>query len=146
MRIFESSVTQKIPFLVALFFVYAGMAKILVNYTLQLPLNYPPSITKNFSVSYILVIFADYISDCMKEIDPDETSRAEAFRLWMNAPMPMVTLFKTLDVSRLVRTGKRRGTDGFIPVPPHPDGRRPRRRIPGQTAGRNQFIEIMEEV
>ena len=69
----------------------------------------PPSITKNFSVSYILVIFADYISDCMKEIDPDETSRAEAFRLWMNAPMPMVTLFKTLDVSRLVRTGKRRG-------------------------------------
>ena len=27
----------------------------------------------------------------MKEINPDETSRAEAFRLWMNAPMPMVT-------------------------------------------------------
>lgn len=37
----------------------------------------------------------------MKEINPDDTSRAEAFRLWMNAPMPMVTLFKTLDVTNL---------------------------------------------
>ena len=37
----------------------------------------------------------------MKEINPDDTSRAEAFRLWMNAPMPMVTLFKTLDVMNL---------------------------------------------
>ena len=39
----------------------------------------------------------------MKEINPDETSRAEAFRLWMNAPMPMVSLFKTLDVTSLAR-------------------------------------------
>ena len=39
----------------------------------------------------------------MREINPDETSRAEAFRLWMNAPMPMVTLFKTLDVTNLAR-------------------------------------------
>ena len=45
----------------------------------------------------------------MKEINPDETSRAEAFRLWMNAPMPMVTLFKTLDVTNLARTSKRKG-------------------------------------
>ena len=45
----------------------------------------------------------------MKEINPDETSRAEAFRLWMNAPMPMVSLFKTLDVTSLARTSKRKG-------------------------------------
>ena len=29
--------------------------------------------------------------------------------MWMKAPMPMVTFFKTLDVSRLVRIGKRKG-------------------------------------
>ena len=45
----------------------------------------------------------------MKEVKPKETSRAYAFEMWMNAPMPMVTLFKTLDVSNLVRTSKRRG-------------------------------------
>ena len=36
-------------------------------------------------------------------VDPTQTSRAYAFEMWMQAPMPMVTLFKTLDVSRLVR-------------------------------------------
>lgn len=45
----------------------------------------------------------------MKEIDPKGTSRAYAFDLWMKAPMPMVTLFKTLDVSRLLRVSRRRG-------------------------------------
>ena len=39
----------------------------------------------------------------MREINPEETTRAEAFRLWMDAPMPMVTLIKTVDVTRLVR-------------------------------------------
>ncbi|MDE5740974.1 MAG: chloramphenicol acetyltransferase [Oscillospiraceae bacterium] len=38
----------------------------------------------------------------MKEIDPKQTPRAAAFEMWMNAPMPMVTLFKTLDVTRLL--------------------------------------------
>lgn len=36
-------------------------------------------------------------------MDPALTSRAEAFERWMKAPMPMVTLFRRLDVSRLVR-------------------------------------------
>ena len=45
----------------------------------------------------------------MKEVNPKETTRSYAFEMWMNAPMPMVTLFKTLDVSNLVRTSKRRG-------------------------------------
>ena len=38
-----------------------------------------------------------------KEINPRETSRAEAFRLWMSSPMPMVTLVKNFDVTRLVK-------------------------------------------
>ena len=45
----------------------------------------------------------------MKEIDPKQTKRAAAFEMWLNAPMPMVTLFKTLDDTRLVsisRTNK----------------------------------------
>ena len=32
------------------------------------------------------------------EIQPQDSSRAEAFRLWMSSPMPMVTLVKTMDV------------------------------------------------
>ena len=43
-----------------------------------------------------------------KEIDPRETSRAAAFELWMNAPNPMVTFFKTLDVTNLIRVSKRK--------------------------------------
>ena len=42
------------------------------------------------------------------EINPEETSRAAAFRLWMRVPNPMVTFFKTTDVTNLVRTGKRK--------------------------------------
>lgn len=45
----------------------------------------------------------------MREINPEETTRANAFRLWMDAPMPMVTLIKTVDVTRLVRFSRRKG-------------------------------------
>ena len=45
----------------------------------------------------------------MKEIDPKRTKRAEAFDLWMHAPMPMVTIFKTLDVPRLIKVSRGRG-------------------------------------
>lgn len=45
----------------------------------------------------------------MTEADPMQTKRAAAFQLWMEAPMPMVTVFKTLNVSRLVRYSKRTG-------------------------------------
>ena len=38
----------------------------------------------------------------MKEVNPKETTRAYAFEMWMKAPLPMVTFFKTLDVSHLV--------------------------------------------
>lgn len=45
----------------------------------------------------------------MKEVNPQTTRRAYAFDLWMNAPMPMVTFFKTLDVSHLVRLHRKTG-------------------------------------
>ena len=41
-------------------------------------------------------------------IDPRNTTRASAFDLWMKAPNPMVTFFKTLDVTNLIRVSKRR--------------------------------------
>lgn len=45
----------------------------------------------------------------MQEVNPEETTRAYAFRMWMKAPMPMVTLLKTLDVTRLRRISRRHG-------------------------------------
>lgn len=44
----------------------------------------------------------------MREITPKETNRAQAYDLWMNAPNPMVTFFKTIDVTRLVRISKKK--------------------------------------
>ena len=43
------------------------------------------------------------------EIQPQESNRAEAYRLWMSSPMPMVTLVKTLDVRRLVKASRQKG-------------------------------------
>ena len=43
------------------------------------------------------------------EQNPNETSRAMAYKLWMQAPNPMVTFFKTMDVTNLVRVSKRKG-------------------------------------
>ena len=45
----------------------------------------------------------------MREITPKETNRAHAYDLWMKAPNPMVTFFKTIDVTRLVRISKQQG-------------------------------------
>lgn len=45
----------------------------------------------------------------MQEVNPKDTTRAYAFEMWMKAPMPMVTLIKTLDVSRLRRICHKRG-------------------------------------
>ena len=57
-----------------------------------------------------------------REIDPQESNRAEAFSMWMSSPMPMVTFLrpvgskrpevervKTLDVTRLVKVSKKSG-------------------------------------
>lgn len=45
----------------------------------------------------------------MKEVNPQETTRAYAFEFWMRAPMPMVTFFKTIDVTRLARISRKTG-------------------------------------
>ena len=42
-------------------------------------------------------------------IDPKTTTRAMAYELWMQTPNPMVTFFKTLDVTNLIRVSKHRG-------------------------------------
>lgn len=45
----------------------------------------------------------------MKEVNPKDTKRAYAFEMWMDAPMPMVTFFKTLNVTRLVKVSRKKG-------------------------------------
>ena len=42
----------------------------------------------------------------MQEINPKDTNRAKSFELYINAPMPMVTIFKTLDISHLMKLKK----------------------------------------
>lgn len=44
----------------------------------------------------------------VKEINPMETDRATAYELWIKAPNPMVTFFKTLDVTHLIRVSKKK--------------------------------------
>ena len=41
-------------------------------------------------------------------INPNDTTRAAAYELWMQAPNPMVTFFKTLDVTHLVKLSRKR--------------------------------------
>lgn len=43
-----------------------------------------------------------------KEINPQGTTRAAAYELWMKAPNPMVTFFKTVDVTNLVRISRKK--------------------------------------
>ena len=41
------------------------------------------------------------------EINPKDTSRAEAFDMWITSPMPMVTLTKTFDVTNLLKISRK---------------------------------------
>lgn len=43
-----------------------------------------------------------------REIQPKDTTRAAAYELWMNAPNPMVTFVKTLDVTNLIKFSKKK--------------------------------------
>ena len=45
----------------------------------------------------------------MQEVNPKETTRDYAFEMWMKAPMPMVTIIKTLDVTHLQNISRKRG-------------------------------------
>ena len=68
-----------------------------------------PSLRKNAGISEQDEPVKTNSNDRMKEVNPRETTRAYAFEMWMDAPMPTVTFFKTIDVTRLVRISKRTG-------------------------------------
>ena len=42
-----------------------------------------------------------------KEVNPKETNRALAYELWMKAQNPMVTFFKTMDITNLVKISRK---------------------------------------
>lgn len=44
----------------------------------------------------------------MKEVNPQETARGRQFEIWKNAPNPMLTFVKKVDVTRLVRISKKK--------------------------------------
>ena len=44
-----------------------------------------------------------------RQIKPEDTTRSMAFELWMKAPNPMMTFFKTLDITNLIKVSKRKG-------------------------------------
>ena len=44
-----------------------------------------------------------------QEVNPKDTCRARAFDMWMQSPMPMVTLTKTFNVTRIRKLSKRTG-------------------------------------
>ncbi|OUM60940.1 hypothetical protein PIROE2DRAFT_13192 [Piromyces sp. E2] len=44
----------------------------------------------------------------VKEIQPKDTTRAMAYELWMKAPNPMVTFFKTFNVTNLIKVRKKK--------------------------------------
>ena len=43
-----------------------------------------------------------------KEVNPKDTKRAAAYELWMKALNPMVTFFKTFDVTNLIKVSRKR--------------------------------------
>lgn len=43
-----------------------------------------------------------------KELNPKEETRAVAYELWLKAPNPMVTFFKTMDVTNLVKMSQKK--------------------------------------
>ncbi len=57
-------------------------------------LNFAPLNVKNY--------------ETMREVNPQETPRGRQFEIWKNAPNPMLTFVKRLDVTRLIKISKRR--------------------------------------
>ena len=47
--------------------------------------------------------------DMKQEINPKDSPRGYAFELWKTAGMPKVTIFKTFDITRLIKVAKRSG-------------------------------------
>ena len=44
-----------------------------------------------------------------RQIKPEDTTRLMAFELWMKAPNPTMTFFKTLNITNLIKVSKRTG-------------------------------------
>ena len=44
-----------------------------------------------------------------RQIKPEDTTRLMAFELWMKAPNPTMTFFKTLNITNLIKVSKRKG-------------------------------------
>ena len=44
----------------------------------------------------------------MREVNPKETTRGHQFEIWKNAPNPMLTFVKRMDVTRLIRISKKK--------------------------------------
>ena len=44
----------------------------------------------------------------MREVNPKETSRGRQFEIWKNAPNPMLTFVKKMDVTNLVKISKKK--------------------------------------
>ena len=61
-----------------------------------------------FSFRFLQQLFQNKEAKMPKPVNPQDTSRAMAFELWMNAPNPMVTFFKTMDVTNLVRISRKK--------------------------------------
>jgi chloramphenicol O-acetyltransferase type A len=49
-----------------------------------------------------------YNENMPTELNPKETTRAAAYELWLKAPNPMVTFFKTMDVTNLVKISQKK--------------------------------------
>lgn len=52
-----------------------------------------------------------------KEINPEDTSRASAFKMWMSSSMLMVTIFKTIDITRVVKVSMKNGGINSCDIP-----------------------------
>ena len=72
------------------------MSKTAVNYAFLwlIFLNFAPLNVKNY--------------ETMREVNPQETPRGRQFEIWKNAPNPMLTFVKRLDVTRLLKMSKQK--------------------------------------
>ena len=49
----------------------------------------------------------NFINRYPKEVNPQDTNRGDAFSLWITSPMPMVTLVKTFNISKLLKFSRK---------------------------------------
>ena len=49
-----------------------------------------------------------------RKIDPKESRREEAYHLWMKSPMPMVTLTKTFDITKIYKNLTKKMSNVFV--------------------------------